>query len=163
MEAYPLAATHNNALSCKDATEGTEIVRSLLADRGRVVQHARTFDERFNHTGNQAMYRFISKIAARHSNELSIPSQTYTRTQPLITKEDSCDHFTPQDSDGTDLKENSISCPNKVCTRLLDLITVLMAAAGKFGAVGETSWESKDKRVPADSSHNEPEKNSELL
>ena len=159
MEAYPLAATHNNALSCKDATEVTEIVRSLLADQGRVVQHARTFAERFNHTGNQALYRFISKIAARHSDELSIPSQTCTRTQPLITNDDSCDHFSPQDSDGTDLKENGISCPNKVCTHFLDLIIALMAAAGNVDAVvGGTSRESKDKRVPVDSLHDEPAK-----
>ena len=152
MEAYPLA-THNNALSCKDVYEVTEIVRSSLADPTHAVQQARDFAERFSHSGS-TLHHFISKIVSHSDSrvELSILSQINTRTEPLIAEQDSSDHFTSHDDDGK--KTSSILCRNKVCpTHLLDLIIVLMAAAGTdFVALAEErSQEAKDKCVPTES------------
>lgn len=153
MEADPFAG-QNNALNCKDVIEVTEVLRSAsLADPAQSVQHARAFAERFTQSGKTALNNFISKIAINDQCvELSMPSQINTRIRPLMAEQDVCDHSTCRDGDKK-FKENCISCGNRVCTHLLDLIIVLMAAMGNFGGeVGKLARrEFKDKCVPQDS------------
>ena len=159
MEADPLAG-QNNALNCKDVIEVTEVLRSAsLADPVQNLQHARAFAERFTEPGKTTLNNFISKITINdYCAELSMPSQINTRTQQLMAEQDVCDHSTCQDGDDK-FKENCISCGDRVCTHLLDLIIVLMAATGNFGGEDvKRSREVKDKYIPTDSGNDGSDK-----
>ena len=150
MEVCPLA-THNNALSCKDVIEVTEVLQSSLADPEHVVRHARGFAEKFSHISNAAISDFISKIVFQSNDrsvELSVSSQINTRTEPSTVEQDNYDDCACQEGDGT-FKKSGIFCRDKVCTHWLDFIIVLMAAAGEADH-GKTGGESEDKYVPAE-------------
>ncbi|CAH3105607.1 unnamed protein product, partial [Porites lobata] len=72
-------------------------------------------------------------------------------TESLISEQDSTGHSAGLDDHGV-TKESSLICGNKVClSHLLDLVIVLMAAAGNFTtANSEASAEPKDKTDEAD-------------
>ena len=164
MEADPFVG-QNNALNCKDVIEVTEVLRSAsLADPAQNIQHARAFAERFTQPGKTALNNFISKIAINDQCvERSMPSQINTRTRLLMAEQDICDHSTCRDGDKK-FKENCISCGDRVCTHLLDLIIVLMAATGNFGGEDDkTSREFKDKCVPPDSGNDGSDKTANSL
>ena len=154
MEVCPLA-THNNALSCKDVTGVTEVLRSSLADPEHVVRHAWGFAEKFSHISNAAISDFISKIVCQsneRSVELSVSSQITTRTEPSIAEQDNYDNCACQEGEGS-FKKSGFFCRDKLCTHWLDFIIVLMAAAG-VADHGKTGGKSEDKYVPAE--HDEP-------
>lgn len=152
MEAYPLSPRNNGELRCKDVIEVFEIVRSKLGNHKQPVEQARLFAKILGPSGN-TINHFISKISC-HTNkrvELSCFHQIKTTTESLISEQDSTGHSAGLDDHGA-TKESSLICGNKVClSHLLDLVIVLMAAAGNFTtANSEASAEPKDKTDEAD-------------
>lgn len=152
MEAYPLSPRNNAELRCKDVIEVFEIVRSTLGNHKQPVEQARLFAKMLGPSGN-TINHFISKISCLTNKrvELSFFHQIKTTTEILISEQDSTGHSAGLDDHGA-TKESSLICGNKVClSHLLDLVIVLMAAAGNFTtANSEASAEPKDKTDEAD-------------
>ena len=152
MEAYPLSPRNNAELRCKDVIEVFEIVRSKLGNHKQPVEQARLFAKMLGPSGN-TINHFISKISCLTNKrvELSLFQQIKTTTESLISEQDSTGHSAGLDDHGA-TKESSLICGNKVClSHLLDLVIVLMAAAGNFTtANSEASAEPKDKTDEAD-------------
>lgn len=152
MEAYPLSPRNNGELRCKDVIEVFEIVRSKLGNHKKPVEQARLFAKILGPSGN-TINHFISKISCLTNKrlELSFFHQIKTTTESLISEQDSTGHSAGLDDHGA-TKESSLICGNKVClSHLLDLVIVLMAAAGNFTtANSEASAEPKDKTDEAD-------------
>lgn len=152
MEAYPLSPSNNGELRCKDVIEVFEIVRSKLGNHKKPVEQARLFAKILGPSGN-TINHFISKISCLTNKrvELSFFHQIKTTTESLISEQDSTGHSAGLDDHGA-TKESSLICGNKVClSHLLDLVIVLMAAAGNFTtANSEASAEPKDKTDEAD-------------
>ena len=152
MEAYPLSPRNNAELRCKDVIEVFEIVRSKLGNHKQPVEQARLFAKMLGPSSN-TINHFISKISCLTNRrvELSFFHQIKTATESLISEQDSTGHSASLD-DHEAIKESSLICGNKVClSHLLDLIIVLMAAAGNFTtALSEASAEPKDKTDEAD-------------
>lgn len=152
MEAYPLSLRNNAELRCKDVIEVFEIVRSKLGNHKQPVEQARLFAKILGPSGN-TINHFISKISCLTNKrvELSFFHQIKTTTESLISEQDSTGHSSALDDHGA-TKESSLICGNKVClSHLLDLVIVLMAAAGNFTtANSEASAEPKDKTDEAD-------------
>ena len=152
MEAYPLSPRNNAELRCKDVIEAFEIVRSKLGNHKQPVEQARLFAKMLGPSGN-TINHFISKISCLTNRrvELSFFHQIKTTTESLISEQDSTGHSAGLDDHGA-TKESSLICGNKVClSHLLDLVIVLMAAAGNFTtAISEASAEPKDKTDEAD-------------
>ena len=152
MEAYPLSPRNNAELRCKDVIEVFEIVRSKLGNHKQPVEQARLFAKMLGPSGN-TINHFISKISCLTNRrvELSFFHQIKTTTESLISEQDSTRHSAGLDDHGA-IKESSLNCGNKVClSHLLDLVIVLMAAAGNFTtAISEASAEPKDKTDEAD-------------
>lgn len=152
MEAYPLSPRNNGELRCKDVIEVFEIVRSKLGNHKKPVEQARLFAKILGPSGN-TINHFISKISCLTNKrvELSFFHQIKTTTESLISEQDSTGHSAGLDDHGA-TKESSLICGNKVClSHLLDLVIVLMAAAGNFTtANSEASAEPKDKTDKAD-------------
>ena len=163
MEAYPFAANNTNTgLSCEDVIKVSGIFRSSLGNPEHAIEDARSFADRFSPT-DKTLHQFISNIV-RHDNdswvEESRSSQINTRTEKCVAQ-DTHDLFSRSsrpDCEQT-LKQKDICCHGKLCTHLLDLIILCMAAATNFTAtVKEKGWNSSDKCLHADSSHDESEK-----
>ena len=152
MEAYPLSPRNNAELRCKDVIEVFEIVRSKLGNHKQPVEQAGLFAKMLGPSSN-TINHFISKISCLTNRrvELSFFHQIKTATESLISEQDSTGHSASLD-DHEAIKESSLICGNKVClSHLLDLIIVLMAAAGNFTtALSEASAEPKDKTDEAD-------------
>lgn len=152
MEAYPLSPRNNAELRCKDVIEVFEIVRSKLGNHKQPVEQARLFAKMLGPSSN-TINHFISKISCLTNRrvELSFFHQIKTATESLISEQDSTGHSASLD-DHEAIKESSLICGNKVClSHLLDLVIVLMAAAGNFNtALSEASAEPKDKTDEAD-------------
>ena len=152
MEAYPLSPRNNAELRCKDVIEVFEIVRSKLGNDKQPVEQARLFAKMLGPSGN-TINHFISKISCLTNRrvELSFFHQIKTTTESLISEQDSTGHSAGLVDHGA-TKESSLICGNKVClSHLLDLVIVLMAAAGNFTtAISEASPEPKDKTDEAD-------------
>ena len=152
MEAYPLSPRNNAELRCKDVIEAFEIVRSKLGNHKQPVEQARLFAKMLGPSGN-TINHFISKISCLTNRrvELSFFHQIKTTTESLISEQDSTGHSAGLDDHGA-IKEKSLICGNKVClSHLLDLVIVLMAAAGNLTtAISEASPEPKDKTDEAD-------------
>ena len=152
MEAYPLSPRNNGELRCKDVIEVFEIVRSKLGNHKQPVEQARLFAKILGPSGN-TINHFISKISCLTNKrvELSFFHQIKTTTESLISEQDSTGHSAGLDDHGA-TKESSLICGNKVClSHFLDLVIVLMAAAGNFTtANSEASAEPKDKTDEAD-------------
>ena len=156
MEAYPLSPRNNVELRCKDVIEVFEIVRSQLGNHKQPVEQARLFAKMLGPSGN-TINHFISKISCLTNRwvELSFFHQIKTTTESLISEQDSTGHSAGLDEHGA-TKESSLICGSKVClSHLLDLVIVLMAAAGNFTtALSEASAEPKDKTVDEDDCEN---------
>ena len=152
MEAYPLSPRNNAELRCKDVIEVFEIVRSKLGNHKQPVEQAGLFAKMLGPSSN-TINHFISKISCLTNRrvELSFFHQIKTATESLISEQDSTGHSASLD-DHEAIKESSLICGNKVClSHLLDLVIVLMAAAGNFTtALSEASAEPKDKTDEAD-------------
>ena len=156
MEAYPLSPRNNAELRCKDVIDVFEIVRSKLGNHKQPVEQARLFAKMLGPSGN-TINHFISKISCLTNRrvELSFFHQIIWTTESLISEQDSTGHSAGLDDHGA-IKESSLICGNKVClSHLLDLVIVLMAAAGDFTtAISEASPEPKDKTDEADCENN---------
>lgn len=152
MEAYPLSPRNNAELRCKDVIEVFEIVRSKLGNHKQPVEQARLFAKMLGPSGN-TINHFISKISCLTNRrvELSFFHQIKTTTESLISEQDSTGHSAALVDHGA-TKESSLICGTKVClSHLLDLVIVLMAAAGNFTTtLCEASAEPEDKTDEVD-------------
>lgn len=152
MEAYPLSPRNNAELRCKDVIEVFEIVRSKLGNHKQPVEQARLFAKMLGPSGN-TINHFISKISCLTNRRvgLSFFHQIKTTTESLISEQDSTGHSAALVDHGA-TKESSLICGTKVClSHLLDLVIVLMAAAGNFTTtLCEASAEPEDKTDEVD-------------
>lgn len=155
MEVYPFVANNNNnGLSCEDFLKVSRILRSSLANPQHAIEDARSFADGVS-PADKTLQEFISEIV-RHSNDSCVEEtrlsqiNTTTETYPA---QNSHDHFTRQHGE-EDLKQKDICRHGKLCTHLLDLVILCMAAARNFRAK-ETGWNSTDKCLPADGSLDE--------
>ncbi len=165
MEAYLFdanACNNNTGLSCEDVVKVSGIFRSSLANPEHAIEEARSFADRLSPT-DETLHQFISKIA-RHSYssydncvEESRSSQFNTRTE-TNKAQNTHDHFTRPHREQT-FEQKNICCHGKLCTHMLDLIILSMAAATNFTAtVREKSWNYTDKSLLTESSHDESKK-----
>ena len=159
MEAYPFVANNeNNALSCEDVMKVSGILRSSLANPQSAIEDARSFADTVS-PADKTLNEFIAKIIRRDNDscvEGTRLSQISTTTEAYTT------HINHEDSNwqhGEEaLKKKNICRHGQLCTQLLDLVILCLAAARNFTAK-ETNWKSTDNCVPAEGSlDEEPEK-----
>lgn len=159
MEAYPFVPNNkNNALSCEDVMKVSRILRTSLANPQHAIEDARSFAETVS-PADKTLNEFIAKIVCRDDDScveetrLSLINTTTEIYTARITHSDS------NWQHGEEVwKKKNICRHGQLCTQLLDLAILCMAAAGNFAA-RETNLNSTDKSVPADSSlDEEPEK-----
>ena len=159
MEAYPFAANNQNSgLSCEDVLEVSRILRLSLANPQRVIEDARSFAERIS-PADKTLNEFIAKIIRQDSDscaEETWLSQINTATE-TYTVQNTFDGSNWQHGEDA-LKKKDVCRHRQLCTQLLDLVILCMAAARNFTAK-ETNWSSTEKCLPTDGSlDDEPEK-----
>ena len=155
MEAFPFVANNkNNVLSCEDVMKVSRILRSSLANPQCAIEDARSFAERVS-PADKTLNEFIAKIVRRDNDscvEETLLSQINTTTETYTA------HITHDDSNWQHgekaLKKKNICRHGQLCSQLLDLVILCMAAAKNF-AGKETNWNSTDKCAPADDEESE--------
>lgn len=160
MEADPCAVDdkYTELISCEDVIRVSRILRASLANPERALEDARSFADKVS-PKDKTLHQFISKIVRQDNDscaEESWSSQIITRTDTYIAQTTHDDITSPNRKQN--LEQKDICCQGKICTHLLDLIILSMAAARNFAATSkEKGWYSTDKCLPTDSLHDESE------
>ena len=159
MEAAPFVPNNqNNALSCEDVMKVAGILRSSLANPQHAIEDARSFAETVS-PADKTLNEFIAKIVCRGDDscvEETRLSQINTTAEIYTAR---ITHNGTNSQHGEEAwKKKNICRHGQLCTQLLDLVILCMAAARNFPAK-ERNLNSTGKSVPADSSlDEEPEK-----